>query len=106
MRITLLSPLALGAVVFVALAESVVVWAGEPVRLTGAQMDVVTAGTVAVEVFAAASADGSNAYASSSTSTTVFSTPTGTVDMGLGFGGGSRLLRLGHLHRCSDCILC
>ncbi len=86
MRITLLSPLALRAVVFVALAESVVVGAGEPGRLTGAQMDAVTAGTVAVGVGAWATADGSNAYASSSTSTTVFTTPTGTVDIGRGFG--------------------
>lgn len=57
-------------------------------------MDAVTAGTVAVGVFASAAADGSNAYASSSTSTTVFSTPTGTVDIGLGFGGA--------VARCGD----
>ncbi|SFN44406.1 hypothetical protein SAMN05216386_0993 [Nitrosospira briensis] len=86
MRITLLSPLALGAVVFVVLMESVVAWAGEPARLTGAQMDAVTAGTVAVGVSALATADGSSAYTYSSTSTSAFSTPTGTVDIGLGFG--------------------
>ncbi len=44
MRMTLLSPLALGAVVFAALAHPVVLWAAEPVRLTGTQMDAVTAG--------------------------------------------------------------
>ncbi|SFH54815.1 hypothetical protein SAMN05216299_12116 [Nitrosospira sp. Nsp14] len=43
MRMTLLSPLALGA-----LAEPVVLSAAEPVRLTGTKMDAVTAGAVAV----------------------------------------------------------
>ena len=85
MRITLLSSLALGAVVFVALAESAV-WAAEPVTLTGTQMDAVTAGAVAVGVGAWATADGSSSYTSTSTSTTVFSTPKNTVDIGLGFG--------------------
>ena len=56
MRITLLSSLALGAVVFVALAESAV-WAAEPVTLTGTQMDAVTAGAVAVGVGAWATAE-------------------------------------------------
>jgi hypothetical protein len=85
MRINLLSSLAFGAVVFVALAESAV-WAAEPVRLTGRDMDAVTAGAVAVGVGALATADSSSSYTSTSTSTTVFSTPTGTVDIGLGFG--------------------
>jgi hypothetical protein len=86
MRKTLLSPLAVGAVVFAALAQPAVSWAAEPVRLTGTQMDAVTAGAVAVGVGAWATAEGSNTGASISTSTTVFSTPTGTVDIGLGFG--------------------
>ena len=50
MRTTLLSGLALGAVVFAALAQPVVLWAAEPVRLTGTQMDAVTAGAIAVGV--------------------------------------------------------
>jgi hypothetical protein len=86
MRMTLLSPLALGAVVFAALAEPLVLRAAEPVRLTGTQMDAVTAGAVAVGVGAWATAGGSDAGTYTSTSTTVFSTPTGTVDIGLGFG--------------------
>ena len=88
MRITLLSPLALGAVVFAALAEPVVLWAAEPVRLTGTQMDAVTAGAVAVGVgaWATAAGSGSNTYTYTSTSTTVLSTPTKTVDIGLGSG--------------------
>ena len=58
MRITLLSPLALGAAVFAALAQPVVLWAAEPVRLTGTQMDAVTAGAaVAVGVGASATAE-------------------------------------------------
>ena len=61
-------------------------WAAEPVRLTGTQMDAVTAGAVAVGVGAWATADGSSAYTYTSTSTTVFSTPKNNVDIGLGFG--------------------
>ena len=44
MRRTLLSPLALGVVVFAALAQPLVLRAAEPARLTGTQMDAVTAG--------------------------------------------------------------
>jgi hypothetical protein len=86
MRTIILSPLALGAVVFAALMEPAVLWAAEPVRLTGAQMDTVTAGTVAVGMAASAIADGPNARAHTSTSTTVISTPKNIVDIGLGFG--------------------
>ncbi len=86
MRTALLSPLALGAVVFVALTEPVVLWAAEPVRLTEAQMDVVTAGAVVVGMGAWAIADGSSTYTYTSTSTTVISTPRNNVDIGLGFG--------------------
>jgi hypothetical protein len=86
MRTTLLSPLALGAVIFAVLAEPVVLWAAEPARLTGAEMDAITAGAVAVIVGALATADSSSSYASTSTSTTVFSTPKNNVDIGLGFG--------------------
>jgi hypothetical protein len=86
MRTTLLSPLALGAVIFAALAEPVVLWAAEPMRLTGTQMDTVTAGAVTVGVSAWATADGSSAGTYTSTSTTVFSTPKNNVDIGLGFG--------------------
>ena len=86
MRMTLLSPLALGAVIFTALAQPLVLWAAEPVRLTGTQMDAVTAGAVAIGVGAWATADGSNTSTYTSTSTTVFSTPKGNVDIGLGFG--------------------
>jgi hypothetical protein len=85
MRITLLSSLAFGVVVFVALAESAV-WAAEPTRLTGPDMDAVTAGAVAVGVGALATADSFSSYTSTSTSTTVFSTPKNNVDIGLGFG--------------------
>jgi hypothetical protein len=85
MRINLLSSLAFGAVVFVVLAESTV-WAAEPARLTGADMDAITAGAVAVGVGALATADSSSSYTSTSTSTTVFSTPKNNVDIGLGFG--------------------
>jgi hypothetical protein len=86
MRITLLSSLAFGAVVFAALAEPVFLSAAEPVRLTGAQMDAVTAGAVAVAVGALATADSSSSYTSTSASTKVFSTPKNNVDIGLGFG--------------------
>ena len=86
MRITLLSPLALGAVVFAALAQPLVLWAAEPVRLTGTQMDAVTAGAVAVGVGASATAEGSNTGTYTSTSTRVFSTPNGNVEIGRGFG--------------------
>ena len=54
-------------------------------RLTGAQMDAVTAGAVAVGVGASATADGSDAGTYTSTSTTVFSTPDGNVEIGRGF---------------------
>ena len=50
MRMTLLSPLALGAVAFAALAEPVVLSAAEPARLTGTQMDAVTVSALAVGV--------------------------------------------------------
>jgi hypothetical protein len=86
MRIAFLSPLALGAVVLAALAHPVVLWAGEPARLTGTQMDAVTAGAVAVGVGAWATADGTSAYAYTSTSTTVFSTPNDNVEIGRGLG--------------------
>jgi hypothetical protein len=86
MRITLLSPLALGAVVFAALAQPVVLCAAEPARLTGTQMDAITAGSVAVGVAAFATAEGSNTGAYSSTSTTVFSTPKNNVEIGRGVG--------------------
>jgi hypothetical protein len=82
----LLSPLVLGAVVFAALTKPVVLWAAEPVRLTGTQMDAVTAGAVAIGMGALAVADGSNTYTYTSTSTTVISTPKNNVDIGLGFG--------------------
>jgi hypothetical protein len=86
MRKTLLSPLALGAVVFAALAQPVVLLAAEPAKLTGTQMDAVTAGAVAVGVQATATADGSSTSTYTSTSTTVFSTPKGNVEIGRGFG--------------------
>ncbi|SFH54879.1 hypothetical protein SAMN05216299_12122 [Nitrosospira sp. Nsp14] len=86
MRMTLLSPLALGVVVFAALAQPVVLWAAEPVRLTGTEMDTVTAGSVAVGVAAFATAEGSNTRTYSSTSTTVFSTPKNNVEIGRGVG--------------------
>jgi hypothetical protein len=88
MKTILFSPLALGTVVFVALGEPTVLWAGEPMRLMEAQMDAVTAGTVVVGMGAAAAASGYNTYAYTSTSTTVISTPTrtSTVDIGLGSG--------------------
>src|SRR6476660_2724295 len=86
MRITLLSRLALSSVVFAALAQAVVLWAAEPVRLTGTQMDAVTAGAVAVGVGVWTTADGSDAGTYTSTSTTVFSTPKNNVEIGLGFG--------------------
>ena len=86
MRTTLLSPLALGAVVFAALAEPVVLRAAEPARLTQTQMDAVTAGTVVVGMAAGAIADGPNARTHTSTSTTVISTPKNIVNIGLGFG--------------------
>ena len=86
MRKTLLSPLAFGAVVFAALAQPVVLLAAEPARLTGTQMDAVTAGAVAVGVEASATADGSTGYVSTTTSTTVHSTPNGNVEIGKGFG--------------------
>jgi hypothetical protein len=85
-RIALFSPLALGAVAFFALAEPVVLWAAEPVRLTGTQMDAVTAGTIAIGMGALAVADGSNTYTYTNTSTTVISTPKNNVNIGLGFG--------------------
>ena len=86
MKITLLSPLALGAVVFAALAHPLILCAAEPARLTGTQMDAVTAGAVAVGVEASATANGSNGYVSTTTSTTVHSTPNGNVEIGKGFG--------------------
>jgi hypothetical protein len=86
MRTTLLSPLALGAVVFVALAEPVVLWAAEPVRLTGAQMDAVTAGAVVIGMGALATTDSPNALTYTNTSTRVMSTPKNNVEIGLGFG--------------------
>jgi hypothetical protein len=86
MRMTLLSPLALRAVVFAALAESVALWAAEPVRLTGTQMDAVTAGAVSLGVSAWAATTGSNTYTYASTSTTASGTPTTTVVTGSGYG--------------------
>ena len=86
MRMTLLSPLALGAVVFAALAHPLVLRAAEPVILMGTQMDAVTAGAVAVAVGASATAEGSNTGTYTSTLTTVFSTPNGNVEIGRGFG--------------------
>ena len=88
MKTILFSPLALGTVVFVALGEPTVLWAGEPMRLMEAQMDAITAGTVVVGMGAAATAGGYNTYTYTSTSTTVISTPTrtNTVDIGLGSG--------------------
>jgi hypothetical protein len=89
MRTTLLSPLPLGAVVFAALGAPVALGAAEPVRLTGTQMDAVTAGAVAIGMGALAVADGSNTYTNTSTSTTVISTPIKSkadIDIGLGFG--------------------
>lgn len=85
MRKALLSPLARAAV-FSALAAPGALSAAEPVRLTGTQMDAITAGTVAVGVGAWATTDGSNGYASTSTSTRVFSTPNNIVQIGKGFG--------------------
>ena len=86
MRTALLSPLALGAVIFAALMEPTVLWAAESVTLTSAQMDTVTAGAVAVGMAASAIAEGPNARAHTNTSTTVISTPKNIVDIGLGFG--------------------
>ncbi len=86
MRMTLLSPLALGVVVFAALAQPVVLLAAEPARLTHTQMDAVSAGAVAVGVGASATTEGSNTGAYTNTSTTVFSTPNGNVEIGRGFG--------------------
>jgi hypothetical protein len=84
MKTTLLSSLALRAVVFAALMESAVLWAAEPMRLTGAQMDTVTAGAFAVGTGAFAAAEGPNAYTHTSTSTNVISTPKSIVNVGLG----------------------
>ncbi len=84
MKTTLLSPLALGVMVFAALMESAVLWAGEPVRLTGTQMDAVTAGAVAVGMGAFAAADGPNAHTHTSTSTKVIGTPKNIVSIGIG----------------------
>jgi hypothetical protein len=81
MKKTLLSPLALGAVVFAALAQPVIVSAAEPVRLSGTQMDTVTAGTTAVGVGAWATGTTST---SASTSTSVKSN--GVVEIGVGHG--------------------
>ena len=86
MKTTLLSPLALGVMVFAALMEPAALWAGEPVRLTGTQMDAVTAGAVAVGMGAWAIAEGPNARTHTSTSTTVIGTPKNVVDIGLGSG--------------------
>ena len=86
MRAALLSPLALRAVVFAALMESAVLWAAEPIRLTGTQLDTVTAGAVAVGMSSWAAADGSSARTYTSTSTTVITTPKNVVSIGLGLG--------------------
>lgn len=84
MKTTLLSPLALGAVVFAVLMESAVSWAAEPVRLTGTQMDAVTAGAVGLGMGAFAAADGPNAHTHTSTSTKVIGTPKNIVNIGIG----------------------
>jgi hypothetical protein len=68
--------LALGVVAFTALGEPVVLSAAEPVRLTGTQMDAITAGAVAVGVGAWATCRRlHNTYTYASTSTGGFSTP-------------------------------
>ncbi|SFN44305.1 hypothetical protein SAMN05216386_0989 [Nitrosospira briensis] len=85
MKTILLSPLAPCAVVFAVLMKSAVLWAAEPMRLTGMQMDTVTAGTVAVGMGAFATAEGSNTHTHTSTSTNVIGTPKDIVDIGLGF---------------------
>ena len=84
MRTTLLLRLVLSALISTALVESAI--SAEPMKLAEAQMDVVTAGTVAVGVGAWATADSSNSYTSTSTSTFTHSTPKNNVDIGLGFG--------------------
>lgn len=89
MKTSLLSRLPLGAVVFAALAESTALWATEPMRLTETQMDAVTAGTVAVGAYAAATANsysGNYEYTYTSTSTNVISEPSNIVDIGYGSG--------------------
>lgn len=81
MKKALLSPLALGAAVFAVLAQPVIVSAAEPVRLTGTQMDTVTAGTTGVGVDAWATGTTS---AATSTSTSVKSN--NVVEVGVGHG--------------------
>jgi hypothetical protein len=81
MRKTLLSPLALGAVVFAALAQPVIVFAAEPVSLTGTQMDAVTAGRTGVTVNAEATGD-----TSASASTSTFAKANNVVELGVGHG--------------------
>jgi hypothetical protein len=81
MRKTLLSPLALGAVVFAALAQPVIVSAAEPVRLTGTQMDAVTAGRTGVGVVASATGD-----TSASTSASTVARANNVVEIGIGHG--------------------
>ncbi|SFI47404.1 hypothetical protein [Nitrosomonas sp. Nm34] len=77
----------LNVVIFTALVKSATLWAGEPVRLTDAQMDAATAGSyLAVGVGAVAAADSPNAYTSTSTSTFIKSTPPGNVLIGKGSG--------------------
>lgn len=78
MRKTLFSPLALGAVVFAALAQPVI---AEPVRLTGTQMDAITAGTTAVGVGAWATGT-----TSASTSTSTFVKSNNVAEIGVGHG--------------------
>jgi hypothetical protein len=81
MKKTLLSPLALGAVVFAALAQPVIVSAAEPVRLTGTQMDAVTAGSTGVGVEASATGD-----TSASTSVSTVARANNVVEIGIGHG--------------------
>lgn len=94
MRTTSLLRLGLGAMVFsILMKPAVPLWAGEPVRLTMAQMNAITAGAVAVGTNAFATAGNNITYPTStstytytSTYTTVISEPSNTVQMGLGFG--------------------
>lgn len=83
MKKTLLSPLALGAAVavFAALAQPVIVSAAEPVRLTGTQMDAVTAGRTGVGVGAWATGD-----SSASTSVSTSARANNVVEVGVGHG--------------------
>jgi hypothetical protein len=70
----------------IALAEPVTGKESGPERLTGSQMDIITAGTAAVATDANAAAVGDSTYAYTKTKTYAFSTPGDIVQVGLGGG--------------------